>query len=267
MSAQDSACTIAEAIRRIAEAFPPWDATRTQDTVKCGDTGRPLRGVVSCFMATRRVLDEAVRLRANLVITHEPLFYGPDEADWGDDPVYVSKRAFLEKHGLVVWKLHDGTHACRPDAIAEGMIRVLGWEGRRCPGREHVYDVGPATVGDLARHLKQSLGIGMVKIAGDPAMACRKAALKVGSPGGRAQIKLLSEPDVDVMITGESPEWETCEYVRDAAAAGLAKALVVLGHANSEEAGVEAVTARLRALLPETAALTYVKAGDPFVFC
>jgi len=114
--------------------------------------------------------------------------------------------------------------------------------------------------------LKERLGIATVKVAGNPGMICRRAALKVGAPGGGAQMKLLSEQDVDVMVTGESAEWETCEYVRDAAEAGIGKAMIVLGHANSEEDGVAYVTDKIRQCLPETVPVAYVQTGDPFRF-
>jgi len=46
-------------------------------------------------------------------------------------------------------------------------------------------------------------------------------------------------PDVQVLIAGETPEWETVEYVTDARSEGRAKALILLGHIASEQAGME----------------------------
>ena len=76
-------------------------------------------------------------------------------------------------------------------------------------------------------------------------------------------MKLLAIPDVEVLIAGESPEWTTCEYVRDAVAAGLNKALILTGHCNSEEAGMEYLVEWLR---PRVGGIrvTFVPAGDPF---
>jgi len=44
--------------------------------------------------------------------------------------------------------------------------------------------------------------------------------------------------DIDVAICGEINEWDTSEYVRDAIRLGQNKALIVVGHAPSEEAGM-----------------------------
>ena len=42
-----------------------------------------------------------------------------------------------------------------------------------------------------------------------------------------------------MLVAGETREWETVEFTRDAVAAGKRKALILLGHANSEEAGMK----------------------------
>jgi putative NIF3 family GTP cyclohydrolase 1 type 2 len=68
---------------------------------------------------------------------------------------------------------------------------------------------------------------------------------------------------VDVVMSGEVPEWETVEYVRDAVAAGKAKALVLLGHVNSEEAGMEYAAEWLKGFVTE-APVQFIPAGDPF---
>jgi putative NIF3 family GTP cyclohydrolase 1 type 2 len=42
-----------------------------------------------------------------------------------------------------------------------------------------------------------------------------------------------------VIIVGESPEWETPEYVRNANEMGEKLSLIVIGHSASEEGGSE----------------------------
>jgi putative NIF3 family GTP cyclohydrolase 1 type 2 len=71
--------------------------------------------------------------------------------------------------------------------------------------------------------------------------------------------------DIDVVVCGETPEWETCEYVRDSAAAGRKKALIVLGHCDSEEAGMEYLAEWLRPLFPGVP-VHFVPAGNPFAY-
>jgi len=259
--------TIQEAIKRIKARCAAKAGLTTVDTVKCGNPEIELRGIACMFLANRAALDTAVRAGANLVITHEPTFYNHrDETDWlKGDAVYESKRQFLEQHGLVVWRLHDLPHIVRPDMIVTGMAQALDFAGPPDPEHPSHYPITPKTLRELARHCREKLGIDTVRFAGDPEMSCARVALRVGAPGGRAQLESLKQPGVDVVITGESPEWETCEYVRDAAAAGQRKALIVLGHANSEEAGVRWITDWVRGIVPEVP-VTHVTTSDPFTF-
>lgn len=262
-----SALTIQQAVDRIQSRFAAKTGGHTVDTIKSGDPSRPVRGVVVTFMATRDVLAQAVARGANLVVTHEPTFYNHlDEEKWLEgDAVYESKRRFIDEHGLAVWRSHDLPHLHKPDMIVAGMVRELAWEKCADPELSHVYRIEPQTLEQLMRHCKEKLGIAEVKYVGDPKMTCARVALKVGAGGGRGQIDILRQPGVDVVLAGESPEWETCEYVRDSVAAGAKKALIVLGHANSEEGGMKWMADWIAGILPDVP-VAYVPAGDPFRF-
>jgi hypothetical protein len=63
-------------------------------------------------------------------------------------------------------------------------------------------------------------------------------------------VKALERDDVEVLLVGEIPEWETILYVRDAAQQGRKKALILLGHVTSEEAGMDNCATWLRTLFP-----------------
>ena len=260
--------TIQQVIDEVQKHVPGGIAANTVDTVKTGDSSQPVRAIVATFMATRAVLARAVELGANFVITHESTFYdGRDETSWLEkEEVYRSKRKWIEDHGLVIWRFHDGIHEMVPDGIEFGMAERLGWKSDPDPARKKVYAVPPQTVRALAESCKQRLGITQVRVAGDLDATCTSVGLLVGAWGGRIQIEMFRDQPVDVIVCGESPEWETCEYVRDAVAMGRKKALIVLGHANSEEAGMEWFADWLRPQLPAAIPLHYVAAGDPFRF-
>src|SRR4051794_739129 len=52
----------------------PW-REQTVDTIKAGDPETPVTGIATTMMATFDVLRRASAAGANLVITHEPVFY------------------------------------------------------------------------------------------------------------------------------------------------------------------------------------------------
>jgi putative NIF3 family GTP cyclohydrolase 1 type 2 len=257
--------TVQEIIDRILADVPGERRADTVDTLKSGQPGMEVTGVVTTFIATREVLARAHELGANLVITHEPTYYShrDETGDLKGDPVFESKRAFLEESGIAVWRFHDYWHQHVPDGILEGMVRRLGWAAFQEPEEPHRFWIPATTLGRLAATLKAKLGGTVLRAAGDPAMVVSGVALVAGACPWPWHQQALSTEGVDVLLCGESAEWQACEYVRDSAAAGLKKGLIVLGHCNSEEAGMEYLAEWLRPKLPGVA-VTFVPAGDPF---
>ena len=257
--------TAQQVIDLIISHIPGGALEETVDTFKCGDPSEPVRGIVTTFLATYEVIGQAIGLGANLIITHEPTFYVHlDETDWLEgDPVYEAKRRLLDENGIVVWRFHDYWHRHRPDGILTGVLRQLGWEAYADPDRRGLCVIPPLTLGELAAFVKDKLGTGGVRVIGDPLMVCRRVGLALGAGGGKGQIRRLREGDLDVLACGELNEWETAEHVRDAVQLGRRTALIVLGHAASEEPGMAYLVDWLRQRLPDVP-VTHVPAGDPF---
>lgn len=259
--------TVASVIEGILSAIPAAPRRDTVDVVKAGDPSQPCTGIVTTFLPTLDVLRKAAPLRANLVITHEPVFYNHlDETGWlSGDRVYEAKRRFIEEHRLVVWRAHDSWHTLQPDPVVTGTLKALGWERYAVADTDGVCEIPPTPVATLAASLKEKLGSHGVRFVGQPGMPCRRVGLNLGAAGGEAQIRSLRRTDVDALVVGELHEWETSEYVRDSGAAGWPKALIVLGHAASEEAGMRELAEWLRPRFP-VLSVTHVPTGDAFTY-
>src|SRR5581483_9546241 len=63
--------------------------------------------------------------------------------------------------------------------------------------------------------------------------------------------------------SGESREWDTVEYLADAATEGRHKALIMLSHVPSEQAGMEECARWLKTFLQDTR-VEFVPTKDPF---
>jgi putative NIF3 family GTP cyclohydrolase 1 type 2 len=237
----------------------------TVDTFKAGDPKTLVTGIATTFLDTYDVLREAVADGANLIITHEPTFYNhlDDTAFLKDDPVFEQKMAYIRKHHLVIWRFHDQWHWRKPDGIIQGFTQAVGWEKYRRPYEQNAFTIPPTSVGQLAADLQQKLNSRSIRIVGDPLLRITDVAYLPGASGEARQIKALERDDVQVLVAGEAREWETVEYVRDAAAEGRHKALILLGHEVSEEAGMEYCARWLRQLFPNVP-VTFVPAGEPF---
>jgi putative NIF3 family GTP cyclohydrolase 1 type 2 len=261
--------TIQETIDRILQDIPGAPFSETVDVVKTGDAGQRLTGIVTTFLASQKVIEKAITLKCNLIVAHEPVFYNHlDQTDWlADNPVFQAKRRLLEAAGIVVWRFHDYWHSHQPDGIYIGLLQKLGWEPYFVgDANEPLFNIPSTTVGALALDLKTKLGANGVRVVGDLNMACSKVLFMVGAMGGETTIRFSSGFDIDVLVCGEGGgEWETCEYVRDAITQERKLALILVGHAASEEPGMEYLADWLKEKFPETP-ITHVPLGEPFQF-
>jgi putative NIF3 family GTP cyclohydrolase 1 type 2 len=258
-----TAQAIVERIQR--QVACPRRIADTVDTFKAGDPDRPVTGIATTFAATQDVLARAAAAGRNLIIAHEPTFYDhrEDTKAIEGDAVLAEKRAFLNKHGLRVWRFHDLVHCRRPDGIQEGMIEALGWQKQQRPGAPPTFVLPAVSLRALATDLRRKLKASAVRVVGQLDARVTKIGFLPGAADASDQIRFLARPDVEVLVTGESREWETVEYVRDAVAQGRAKALILLGHVPSEESGMKAAARWLKSFIPEVP-VEFLPAGDPF---
>jgi putative NIF3 family GTP cyclohydrolase 1 type 2 len=221
----------------------PW-MEKTVDTFKAGDPQTPVTGIATTMMATLDVLQRAAASGQNLIITHEPTFYDhqdevPQLPEGEQDTVLKEKRAFIAEHHLVVWRFHDHWHRRQPDGIEAGNVRALGWEKYQDPANQYLFTIPETTVEKLAAEVSAKLHAAVPRIAGDRQLKVTRVALSPGFAGVRRETGALEMPDVQVLIVGETHEWETVEYLTDAYTEGHAKGMIVLGHVPSEQAGME----------------------------
>ena len=266
-SAQSNTLTARQVIERIQKNVGvPWRA-ETVDTFKGGDPDTPVTGIAITMMATYDVLRRAAASGKNLVITHEPTFYNHEDKtsdfEKEHDAVFATKQAFIAEHHLVVWRFHDHWHARRPDAIQAGMIRALGWEKFQNPKNNHLFVIPETTLDHLAADIRQRLAIRTLRVVGDPSLRVTRLALNPGYPGFPSERHTLQRDDVQVLVMGEGLEWETIEYGADAAAEGKQKALIILGHIPSEQAGMEDCAVWLRTFVTEVP-VEFVPTDEPF---
>ena len=256
--------TAADALHQIRARYPSKVAADTVDTVKAGNPSTPVTGVATTFLDTMDVLREANRRGLNLIITHEPTFYNhrDDTSFFTDDPVYKEKLAFIQQHHMVVFRLHDEIHAVPPDTIATALLAALGWQQYAKAGDPFFVTIPRTTLGALSLELQQTFKVNTIRVVGDPDLQITHVALRPGASGLQEQVEALRLPDVELLIAGEASEWETVEYVRDAAAQGRHKALILLGHEVSEEPGMLQCSRDLRAIFPALK-VEDIPAGSP----
>lgn len=240
--------------------------TDTVDTFKAGNPDTPITGVAVTMMATMDVLQRASAQGLNFIISHEPTFYAHLDTPEGvpqNDPVWAEKRAFIEKHGLVIWRFHDHWHMRNPDGIEAGNVHKLGWEKFQRPDNQYLFVIPETTVKNLAAEVAKKLDSSVVRVVGDPEMKVTKVGFSPGAAGSEREIHALEQDDVQVLMVGETREWETVEYAADAVSEGRKKALIVIGHIPSEQAGMEECARWLKEFVKDVP-VEFVAAKQPF---
>ena len=257
--------TAAQVIDRIKKNVGvPWRA-ETVDNVVAGNPETPVTGIATTMMSTLDVIERAAAAGKNLVITHEPTFYlHQDRTEpLAGDATYQFKADFIRKHGMVVFRFHDHWHARRPDGIALGMARELGWESNADPADLRLFTFPGVPLARFANEIASRLKIRTMRVVGDPSLEVRRAIASWGYVSQERGIELLARPDVDVLIGGETREWEVVEYAQDIIATGKKKALVVMGHVVSEQSGMKYCAEWLKSFVTEVP-IEFVSAPEPF---
>jgi len=67
------------------------------------------------------------------------------------------------------------------------------------------------------------------------------------------------------LICGDITEWTISAYVRDAAALGMNKGMLVLGHERSEEMGMKHLGKWMKDITGDIE-IQFIDAGEPFLY-
>jgi putative NIF3 family GTP cyclohydrolase 1 type 2 len=258
--------TVNQVIDRIISEVPGGKISDTVDTLKSGSGDLTVTGIITTMFATVKVIQTAIKLKANFIIAHEPTFYNNlDDASWVENNIVVKeKKELLEKNQITVWRFHDYWHRMKPDGILHGILLKTGWLAYSAK-EEAIIQIPAQTLEEIMKMLKDSLNIPHIRYIGDRSATCSIIALLPGAWGGQKQLSAAINSKADLIIVGESSEWETPEYVRDARALGKPLSLIILGHAYSEEPGMEYLVQWLQPMLPGIP-VKHIASGEPFTW-
>jgi putative NIF3 family GTP cyclohydrolase 1 type 2 len=161
------------------------------------------------MMATLDVLERASAHGLNFVITHEPTFYAHLDTPEGmpqNDPVWAEKRAFIEKHNMVIWRFHDHWHMRHPDGIEAGVVHDLKWEKFQTPDNQYLFVLPETTLQKLAEEVASKLHSPVVRVVGESEMKVTKVGLSPAAAGFERETHALERDDVQVLMVGETRE-------------------------------------------------------------
>jgi putative NIF3 family GTP cyclohydrolase 1 type 2 len=258
--------TAGEVIDRIKKNVGvAWRDNTYRDTYKAGGPDTPVTGIATTVFASFDMIQRAVAAGLNMIVPHEVTFWNDrdDITIVNADPLYTQKLEFLKTHNVVIFRMHDHMHDQRPDFLYVGSARVLGLDAKyETAPQSHRFTIPETTLAALAADVQKRTGARALRVVGDPNARVSRIQLGVGyaTPS-------VNSADIDVVISGEQQEvdgfLDSPEYVLDAAALGMPKGWIMLGHAVSEEAGMLEMAEWIKGFVSEVP-VQLVKAGEPF---
>lgn len=241
----------------------------TADTFKSGDPEKEVKKVAVTMFPSYNVIKDAVSWGADLIVTHEPIYYNHYDSTSHllENPVYLKKSKLIEESGVVICRLHDHMHHAKLDRIALGEMEYLGLPYRHVANPYYAVNrfelETEITSGELLDRIKEVLGVKFARLVGSPDNKVKTIAACFGTPGHI--VDEINEDSVDIVLAGESDEWSTCEYIRDMSDMGFNKSMIVMGHCGSERAGMMYIEKFLRETLKDTdIEFKYLECEEPY---
>jgi putative NIF3 family GTP cyclohydrolase 1 type 2 len=241
-----------------------WSGERGyRDNIKIGSADTVVTGIATTWMSNFDVIKKAHEAKLNFIITHEDTWWTDrdDTSNLGDNKVYKLKREYCLQTGVVIWRFHDGQHARRPDQSVVAELKLAGIIDENAAMQSGVHVIPETTLGALASQIKKTAGARAIRVAGDP--NAKVSRVVVGPGYGTPRLSA----DADVVIGGEAQEsdgsFDNVPYVADAAALGIAKGAIMLGHGVSEEPGMGECAKWLRTFIAGVP-IEHIVAGEPY---
>ena len=144
----EASLTVSQIIDRILAEVPGGKIADTVDTLKSGSGDSVVTGIITTMFATVKVIELAVKMKANFIIAHEPSYYNHlDDANWVENNTVVQeKKALLEKNQITIWRFHDHWHRMKPDGILHGVLLKTGWLAFN-PKEENIIQIPRSVIG------------------------------------------------------------------------------------------------------------------------
>ncbi|GII91938.1 Nif3-like dinuclear metal center hexameric protein [Sinosporangium siamense] len=196
----------------------PWDAVG----LVCGDPDRPVTRVMFAVDPVAAVVDEALARRADLIVTHHPL-YLKGTTSVAADTFKGRVIHTLIRNDIALYTAHTNADTANP-GVSDALARAVGLEGELTPLSPSPYgtSLGIGRVGDLATPLtlaafaeRAAAGLpvtpGGLRVAGDPGREIRRVAVSGGA--GDSLLGAARAAGADVFLTADLRHHPASEHM------------------------------------------------------
>lgn len=217
-------------ILELLEGIAPIELAEEWDNVGllAGSRDQEVSCVLCALDLNQRVLDEAVAVGAQMIVTHHPILFR-GRRNLCEDDAEGRLLCNLVRSGISFAAMHtnfDSAHPGVNDVLAQtlGLANVEPLAQGMCIG-----SVEATSLSSFAKHVEMCLG-GSVRTYGDAEKIVRRVAVLGGAGGDFASIAL--EGDADVYVTGE------VGYHKGLSAVDEGLCMLEAGHAATENPAI-----------------------------
>lgn len=200
-----------EEVTRKLEELSPLSYAESWDNpgLLAGRKEKEIKRIYIALDATTRAIEEAIRLEADMLLTHHPLIFKGIKKVNSDD--FVGRRILmLAGNDISYYAMHTNFDVM---GMADAAADVIGLKNREVLEITFEDDIakegfgrlgklpGIMTLEECALYIKKVFGIQWVKVFGDRDMEIEKAAISPGS--GQSMIEPALAKGADLLITGD----------------------------------------------------------------
>ncbi len=229
-----------------------------------GRKNKEINSIMLALDATDSVIEQAVLMNVDMLITHHPLIFHNMQRVINED--FTGRRIIkLIKHDISYYAMHTNFDVMgMADAVADEM-QLMKREVLDITYEDEISKEGIGRIGYLpkimslnecAEYCKEVFGLKSIKVFGDLSQTIERASIVPGS--GKDYIKLSIEKNADVIITGDIDHHSGM----DALMQGIS--VIDAGHYGLEKIFVPYMEEIIKREMPDV--LTYkAREEDPFV--
>ena len=247
-----------EIMERLEELSPTMYAEDWDNVgLLVGRREKDVRKIYIALDATDEVIEEAVKLQADMLITHHPLIFSAMKKIQSDD--YIGRRILrLARHDIACYAMHTNFDIM---GMADAAADEIGLRKREVLDITYEDDIAKEGIGrrgrlpqimtleECAEHVKKCFHLEHVKVFGDPETTVETAAICPGS--GKSVVSDAVLAKADVLITGDIDHHTGI----DANAQGLM--IIDAGHYGIEKIFIAYIKEYIQRELPEMMVYTH----------
>jgi len=231
----------------------------TVDRVTAGDPDRVIKKIAVCWQPFRNAVAKAKKLGANVIVTHEPVFFDHWDIDghFKNDPETIAKKQWIDKLGITIIRCHDVWDRMPEIGITPAWEKFLGLSDPiKTNGFARAYAIKKQSAAVFAKSFAakiRKLGQKIVPFYGDPKRRISSVGIGTGCTGFFDILAL----GVDAVITVDDVvrSWTEGSY-----AESTGTPFFVVHHGISEEPGMVTLAAFLKKSFPDIP-VTHIRQG------